>query len=462
MHTPTPLEPIPAARQLAWHAMEFYGFVHFTVNTFTDKEWGYGNESPTVFNPSALDTRQWARVARDAGMRGLVLTAKHHDGFCLWPSAYTEHSVKNSPWKQGKGDVVQEFHEACAEYGLKMGIYLSPWDRNHAAYGTPAYVEYYRNQLIELLGRYPAELFEIWFDGANGGDGYYGGARETRTIDRRQYYNFPKLIEIVRELQPNAVIFSDAGPDIRWCGNEIGWAPTTCWAKVNPEGIFVGEVDDLNRLGNGDPDGTVWRPAEVDVSIRPGWFHHPGEEPRSLRDLQEIYFASVGNGGCFHLNLPPDRRGLLPDNDVTRLLELRKTLDTIFAQDVVLNKPVVASNTRGDDPMFSADHLTDGNPATYWATDDDCCEATLVIDLGANYRIGCVRLEEFISLGQRIEAFAIDAAHGSQWLEIALGSTIGSQRILRVPQIVTNKIRIRITKAQACPVLRRIAVYAVE
>jgi alpha-L-fucosidase len=226
MRPPVPHLPVPSPRQLRWHDLEFYGFLHFTVNTFTDKEWGYGDESPSVFNPSALDARQWVQVAKDAGMRGLILTAKHHDGFCLWPSRYTEHSVKNSPWKDGHGDVVREFVDACAEFGLHAGLYLSPWDRNHAEYGRPAYVEYYRNQLEELLTQY-GELFEIWFDGANGGDGYYGGAREARKIDAQTYYGFPELWALVRQHQPNAILFSDAGPDIRWIGNESGYAPAT-------------------------------------------------------------------------------------------------------------------------------------------------------------------------------------------------------------------------------------------
>jgi len=437
--------------------MEFYGFLHFTVNTFTDKEWGYGDESPAVFNPTALDARQWAQVARDAGMTGLILTAKHHDGFCLWPSKFTEHSVKNSPWLGGKGDVLHVLREACDEFGLKMGLYLSPWDRNHAGYGTPEYVAYYRNQLDELLTHY-GELFEIWFDGANGGDGYYGGARETRTIDRRTYYNYPALWEMVRERQPGAVIFSDAGPDIRWVGNESGYAGFTCWAKIDPEGIFVGEVDDLSRLGRGDADGTVWRPAEVDVSIRPGWFHHPHEAPRPLDELLNIYFASVGHGTCLLLNLPPDRRGLIPEEDVARLREFRVALDTIFRQDVAAGKTAAASSTRG--PEFAADRITDGDPATYWAAEDDVREASVTVDLGESTRIHAVRLEEFISLGQRIASFALDVERWGQWLEMAVGTTIGPRRLLRFPAIDCRQVRVRILKAQACPTLGRFSVYS--
>lgn len=219
---------MPSHRQLMWHEMEYYGFIHFNMNTFTNMEWGMGNESPESFNPTELDARQWARVAKEAGMKGIILTAKHHDGFCLWPSAYTEHSVKNAPWKNGKGDVVRELADACREYGLKMGVYLSPWDRNHSAYGSPEYVTYFHNQLKELLTNY-GDIFEVWFDGANGGSGYYGGANETRKIDNKTYYQWDEVTRIVRELQPNAVIFGDGGPDVRWVGNEEGWANETNW-----------------------------------------------------------------------------------------------------------------------------------------------------------------------------------------------------------------------------------------
>ena len=459
MNAPAPHGPVPSERQLRWHDLEFYGFVHFSVNTFTDREWGYGDESPAVFHPTSLDARQWARVARDAGMQGLILTAKHHDGFCLWPSAYSGHSVKNSPWKDGAGDVVRELSVACRECGLKLGLYLSPWDRNHPDYGRPQYVEYYRNQLNELLTQY-GELFEFWFDGANGGDGYYGGARETRRIDRSTYYNFPLLWEMARARQPEAILFSDAGPDIRWVGNEVGYAAQTCWAKIKPEGIFVGEVDNPERLGRGEADGTVWRPAEVDVSLRPGWFYHPQEHPKPLDELLNIYFASVGRGCCLLLNIPPDRRGLIPDEDLQRLREFRQALDAIFAEDVAAGKAVTASNIRGNDPAFAAGNVTDDNPATYWATDDDVREASLSVQLDAPTRISCLRLEEYLPLGQRIESFAIDAGLWGQWLEMAVGTTIGPRRMLRFPAITANQLRIRITGAQACPTLRRVAIYA--
>lgn len=456
---PTPCGPVPSARQLRWQAMEFYGFVHFTVNTFTDREWGYGDESPAVFDPTALDARQWARTASEAGMRGLILTAKHHDGFCLWPSRHTAHSVAASPWRGGKGDVVREFVDACREYGLSAGLYLSPWDRNHPDYARPAYLDYYRRQLEELLTQY-GELFEVWFDGANGGDGYYGGARETRGIDRGAYYRFPELWEMVRALQPNAVLFSDAGPDLRWVGNEAGFASATCWAPIKPEGISVGEVDDINRLGWGEADGTVWRPAEVDVSIRPGWFYHEQEAPRPLDELLAIYLASVGRGCGLNLSIPPDRRGLFHEADVARLLELRQAREALFARDLAAGCPATASSVRGDALAFAATNLTDGRDDTYWAADDDITQAELVIHLGERARIGAIRLEEHTPLGQRIAGFAVDVRMWGQWLEMAVGTTIGPRRLLQLPLVTTDAVRVRITHALACPTLQRCAIYA--
>ncbi len=300
---PNPFFPVPTPGQLQRHAMEFIGFVHFTVNTFTDKEWGFGDETPDVFAPTDFDAAQIADTAAQAGMKGLVLTCKHHDGFCLWPSRYTEHCVRNSSWGGGGRDVVREVSDACRSAGLKFGVYLSPWDRNHADYGRPAYVAYYRNQLRELLTNY-GEIFEVWFDGANGGDGFYGGARQTRNIDRHTYYDWPNTISIVRQLQPSAVMFSDAGPDLRWVGNEAGYAGDPCWAAYTPHGLDArqpvpgGTVYQEGEQGH--RDGQFWMPAEVDVSIRPGWFYHATEDAkvRSPENLLKMYYESVGRGRC--------------------------------------------------------------------------------------------------------------------------------------------------------------------
>lgn len=304
---PKPVMPLPSERQFAWHEMEFYAFVHFNMNTFTNMEWGFGNESPELFNPTQLDCRQWAKVCKEAGMKGIILTAKHHDGFCLWPSAYTEHSVKNSTWKNGQGDVVRELSDACKEYGLKFGVYLSPCDRTHADYGKPGYLNYFRNQLRELLTNY-GEIYEVWFDGANGGNGWYGGANETRKIDNKTYYDWENTYKIVRELQPNACMFSDAGPDIRWVGNKEGWARETNWCMLNKDSVAPGVVSNLEWLRSGQENGTHWLPAEVDVSIRPGWYYHSSEDQKvkTLPKMLDIYYNSVGRNASLFINFPVD------------------------------------------------------------------------------------------------------------------------------------------------------------
>ena len=456
---PAPFGPLPTQRHLEWHEMEYYGFIHFTVNTFTDKEWGYGDESPAIFNPTDLDVKQWAEVARKAGMKALIITAKHHDGFCLWPSKYTDHSVRNSPWKDGKGDVLADLAGACKANGLHMGVYLSPWDRNSADYGTPKYIEYYRNQLRELLTDY-GEIREVWFDGANGGDGFYGGARETRRIDRGTYYDWPNTCKIVRQLQPLAVMFSDGGPDIRWVGNESGAGSATNWATLRRAEFGPG-ISDRQALAQGQSDGTHWVPAEVDVSIRPGWFYHANQDARvkTVDQLLEIYYSSVGNGCNLLLNIPPDRRGRFHDADCAALMGLRKVLDATFSKDLALGKTVVASNVRGDDKKFSAGNLTDGDRNTYWAADDDVRSCELTVELADARQLNRVRLQEHIQLGQRIEGFAVDARVDGTWKEIAKGTTIGPRRIIRTPTVTSDAVRLRITDSRACPTISTLELY---
>ncbi len=297
-----PYGPIPSLRQQRHQAREFYGFVHFTINTFTDREWGYGDESPSQFNPTDFDADALAGVATEAGMAGLILTCKHHDGFCLWPTKTTAHSVQSSPFRSGNGDVVGEVAAACRKAGIEFGVYLSPWDRNSPLYGTPDYVEkIYRPQLRELLTNY-GPLFEVWFDGANGGDGFYGGAREMRRIDPATYYHWPETWQIVRELQPEAVMFSDAGPDVRWIGNEDGIAGDPCWATLHLRDTVPGQANP-QQLNSGDRDGETWLIPECDVSIRPGWFWHESETDRvrTAKNLTDLYFQSVGRGGTLLL-----------------------------------------------------------------------------------------------------------------------------------------------------------------
>ena len=456
---PRPFGTLPTEQHLAWHELEYYGFIHFTLNTFTDREWGNGDESPELFNPSQLDSEQWARVAKQAGMKALILTAKHHDGFCLWPSKYTEHSVKNSPWKNGKGDVVGELSEACRKHGLKFGVYLSPWDRNHAQYARPAYVEYYRNQTRELLTNY-GEIFETWYDGANGGSGYYGGVRETRRIDRKTYYDWPKTWKLVRQLHPGCIRFSDGGPDIRWVGNERGHSYDVNWATFNREGRWPG-ISDKNSLWHGDKGGTHWVPAECDVSIRPGWFWHESQNDKvkSIDQLLDIYYASVGLGCNLLLNVPPDRRGLFHETDVARLKELGRILRETFKTDLARGKPVTAGNVRGDSRRFGAHLLTDGDRSTYWAADDDICKATLEVDLGKSVEFDRVRVQEYIRLGQRVEAFVIEARTDGKWQQIGNGATIGPQRIVRTPRVKADRLRVTLANCLACPVLSTIEVY---
>jgi alpha-L-fucosidase len=450
---PAPYGPLPSARQLAWHERALYAFVHFSPNTFTDKEWGFGDEDPAIYRPTAFDADQIAAAAADAGLRGIVLTCKHHDGFCLWPSRFTEHSVKNSPLRL---DVVRATADACGRAGLDFGTYLSPWDRNHAAYGTPTYIDYYRAQLRELMTEY-GQIFEVWFDGANGGDGWYGGANERRSIDNRTYYDWPNTWSIVRELQPEACLFSDGGPDIRWVGNESGFAGETCWATINNDGHYPGAARN-DVLGGGERPGTHWLPAEVDVSIRPGWFYHAHEDDqvRSAGNLMRIYFESVGRGANLILNLPPDRRGLIHEIDVANLKAWKATRDKLFAVDVA--QGAQASTPVGRGRAFAAGHALDGSRQTYWSTPDDVTDAELVLDFPQPAKFNVARLREHLPLGQRIDSFALDRWEGGHWIEFASGTSIGNCRLTCFAPVTTPKIRLR-TRGPVCPALRELSLF---
>lgn len=456
---PPPCGAVPSERQRAWHELEFYGFLHFTVNTFTDKEWGYGDESPDVFHPTAFDAKQWVKVARDAGMAGLILTAKHHDGFCLWPSAHTRHSVKSSRWLDGQGDVVKAVSDACRAAGLKFGVYLSPWDRNHPDYGRPAYLDYYRAQLRELLTHY-GPIFEVWFDGANGGDGFYGGARETRRIDNRTYYDWPTTHALVRRLQPRAVMFSDAGPDVRWVGNEAGWAFETSWAAMDLNEVWPG-VPDFKKYAPGRPDAPHWCPPEVDVSIRPGWFYHPAEDAKvkTVAQLLEIYYHSVGRGANLLLNLPPDRRGLIHETDAARLRELRRVLAATFKTDLARAAKASATHRRLNGPTFDPDKLNDGDNATAWATDDGVTQASATLEFKPPARFDRVVLQEYLPLGQRVEAWSLEAEVDGQWQSVAKGTTIGYKRIARCAPVTASRVRLNILQARACPMISTLALH---
>jgi len=456
---PKPIGPIPSERQLAWHELEYYAFIHFNMNTFTNMEWGTGGEKPAQFNPSELDARQWAKVAKRAGMKGIIITAKHHDGFCLWPTKTTEHSVKKSPWKNGEGDLLKDLSEACKEFDLKFGVYLSPWDRNHGEYGSAGYVTDFHEQLRELLTNY-GDIFEVWFDGANGGSGYYGGANETRKIDNKTYYQWDKVEEIVRELQPNAVIFSDGGPDIRWVGNEEGWANETNWSIMRRDEIHPGWPRYV-ELRSGHEDGTHWLPAEVDVSIRPGWYYHAAEDHqvKTLPKLLDIYYHSVGRNASFLLNLPVDDRGLVHESDEKQLYALRKQLDADFATELAKNAKVSATDERGSKMIYLASKVNDGDTATYWATNDSVNAATLEFKFEEPTEINRMVLQEYIPLGQRVKNFIVSAEIDGRWQEIDGQSTIGYKRILRFETVTTTKMKIQIMDAKGSIALSNVEMY---
>ncbi len=461
---PAPFGACPSPRQLAWHKREFYAFLHFTVNTFTNKEWGYGDEDPSVFNPTEFDADAIVEPLRDAGMKGVILTCKHHDGFCLWPTATTDHSVRSSRWRNGKGDVVRDISQAARRHGLDFGVYLSPWDRNNSAYGTPAYVPLYRRQLTELLTNY-GPIFEVWHDGANGGDGYYGGARERRTIDKTAYYGWPTTWNLVRRLQPGAVIFSDVGPDIRWVGNEKGIAGNPCWATYDPVGEHGGPAAPGDVRAADSPTGTRhgshWLPAECDVSIRPGWFWHEAENGRvkTPQALRKLYFESVGRGASFLLNVPPDRRGRLADPDIASLRQFGKDVRAMFAHNLAERGRIEATNVRARSARFAPEHLL-SLAAGYWATDDGVSQAGVTLTLPRPERVGLIRLREEIAYGQRIDSFSVEAETNGAWSEIARAESLGACRLFLLDKPVeAARFRLRILHAAAGPALREFSLY---
>ncbi|WP_369014062.1 alpha-L-fucosidase [Flavobacterium anhuiense] len=458
-NAPKPFGPVPTQKQIDWQEMEFYAFVHFSLNTFTNKEWGYGDESPELFNPSQLDVRQWARVVKEAGMKGIILVAKHHDGFCLWPSAYTERSVKNSPWENGKGDLVKELAAACKEYDLKLGLYLSPWDRNHPQYGKPEYITYFRNQLKELLTNY-GDVFEMWFDGANGGDGYYGGANETRKINTLTYYNWDETYKLIYDIAPKTLVWGVGPSEARWIGNEEGRAGKTNWSLLRQKDELAGKVH-YTEFMSGHEDGEKWVPGEADVSIRPGWFYHSVEDDkvRSLDEMVDIYYESIGRNATLLLNLPVDRRGLVHENDEARLKELVATIKADFKTELLAGTQVQASNIRGNDPNFGPQNVIDGNKNTYWATDDKVKEASVEFTFKKPTTINRVLLQEYIKLGQRVKAFSIEVKVDGQWKTIANETTIGYKRILRLNRVTATALRVNVLDAKAGFVISTIEAY---
>ena len=427
--------PRPTPQQLAWQQMEQYAFLHFSINTFTDQEWGFGNEPATLFNPQKLDAGQWARTCKAAGLKGIILTAKHHCGFCLWPTRTTEYSVKNSPWRGGKGDVVRELADACRKEGLKFAVYVSPWDRNAASYGSKDYITMFREQLHELLTQY-GDIFEVWFDGANGGTGWYGGASSRREIDRRTYYDWGETYRLVRQWQPNCVIWNDGGQrgDLRWVGNEAGFAGQPNWSMLNSEG-------DVSRkqLNHGVETGDRWVPAEVDTSIRPGWFWHEREnnQVKTLARLMDIYYKSVGRNAALLLNFPITPEGLIDRPDSITAVAFGKYIKQLYAHNLAKEGK---TQTKGN---------------------------TTTLTLKRPTAVNRILLGERIEQGQRVKAFRLEAEVGGEWIELkdellpegeAL-TTIGYKRIICFPTISSRRFRLTVTDSKDVPLLREFSLY---
>jgi alpha-L-fucosidase len=462
---PEPIDPTPTYAQFEWQDLRYCAFVHFGMNTFTNREWGEGNEDPSTFAPDSLDCRQWVAVFKDAGMRGVILTAKHHDGFCLWPSKFSPHTIAQSSWRGGKGDVVRELSDACREAGLKFGVYLSPWDRAHPDYGdSPRYNAAYRGMLEELLTSY-GPIFEVWWDGACG-EGPNG---------KKQEYDFDGWTDLVRKLQPNAVIFSDVGPDVRWVGNENGFAGETCWGMISPAGYGRGATGPPQKMLNeGLENGTQWIPAECDVSIRPGWFWHVEEDAKvkSIDELEAIWLASVGRNASLLLNVPANRHGLVSEADAARLREFRSWRESAYAQanDLAGAATATASSVHQGSRMFCAERVLDQALAWgtcglddfsghFWAADETDPAPWIELELPSTERIGQVLLDEPIRFGQRVKSFVVEARVGEDWKEIGRGTTIGHERIVRTEAVDTDAVRVRILEWRAPPCLSRVGLF---
>lgn len=446
---PAPYGALPTERQLRWHETEVYGLVHFTPTTFENKEWGYGDADPAIFNPKDFDADKIVAALKAGGLKGLVLVAKHHDGFALWPTKTTSYNITRSPFRNGKGDLVKEFEQACRKAGLKFGVYCSPWDRNNPAYGSFDYVQTYREQLRELYSGY-GELFMSWHDGANGGDGYYGGARTTKKIDRNTYYGWDTTWAITRKMQPMANLFSDIGWDVRWVGNESGFAGETSWATFTPvpaKGESLTFPGNLDHTQNpfGTRGGKNWVPAECDVPLRPGWFWHPEQKGKTKTpdQLFDLYLKSVGRGAALDLGIAPDTRGLLDDEDVRSLDGFGEILQKTFATNLIADAKVTASSSRGK--AFNISNLTDAITTNYWATTDAQTSPVIEVKWNKEQTFDLIRLKEFIPLGQRIETVALEALVNGEWTSIGTATSVGACRIIPLSKPVhSSGLRLKI------------------
>ena len=431
---PAPYGALPTERQLGWHETEVYGLVHFTPTTFENKEWGYGDADPAIFNPKEFDADKIVAALKAGGLKGLVLVAKHHDGFALWPTKTTSYNISRSPFRNGKGDLVKEFEQACRKAGLKFGVYCSPWDRNNPSYGSFDYVQTYREQLRELYSGY-GELFMSWHDGANGGDGYYGGARTTKKIDRNTYYGWDTTWAITRKMQPMANLFSDIGWDVRWVGNESGFAGEPSWATFTPvpakgeSQTFPGNLDHTQNPF-GTKGGKNWVPAECDVPLRPGWFWHPEQKGKTKKpdQLFDLYLKSVGRGAALDLGIAPDTRGLLDEEDVRSLAGFGEILQKTFANNLITSAKVTASSSRGK--AFKISNATDAETNNYWATSDAHNSPVIEVKWNEEQTFDLIRLREFIPLGQRIETVELEALVNGEWTNIGRATTVGACRII--------------------------------